>query len=123
MVFGEMVVDQSRKLMSDSSRYVAKMPPPHKMTHGDRIVSRSIMLLECVVEAYNSGVSDKPALIKRANTHLDKLREIVQGCHEDGIYDLSDREHLNREIDSVGRTLGGWSESLSAHDTPLSSQQ
>jgi|WetSurMetagenome_2_1015567.scaffolds.fasta_scaffold158812_2 hypothetical protein len=116
MVLGEMVVDQSRKLMSDSSRYVAKMPPPHKLTHGDRIISRSILLLECVVEAYNSVSSDKPALIKQANTHLDKLREIIQGCSEDGVYDLSDHEHLNREIDSVGRTLGGWSKSLSSHD-------
>lgn len=112
MVLGEMVVDQSRKLMSASSQYVERMPRTHKLTHGDRIISRSILLLECVMEAYHSGSSDKPAHIKRASTHLEKLREIMQGCLEDGVHDSANHEHFNSEIDSIGKTLDGWEESL-----------
>jgi hypothetical protein len=118
MLLGEMVVDQSRKLMSDSSRYVAKMPPTHKIKHGDRIISRSILLLECMVEAYNSSSSDKPVLIKRANTHLDKLRDIMQGCLEDDVHDPSNHARFIREIDSVGRTLGDWGKSIAVPDNP-----
>jgi hypothetical protein len=114
MIIGEMVVDQSRKLMSASSHYVERMPRTHKLTHGDRIISRSILLLECVMEAYHSDSSDKSAHIKRANTHLDKLREIMQGCAEVGVNDPLNHEHIKSEIDSVGRTLGGWEESLYA---------
>jgi hypothetical protein len=113
MVPAETVVGQSRNLMRAFSKYAELMPRAYKFTHGDRIISRSIMVLDCVVEASNSGDSDKPALIEKATNHLDKLREIMQGCLEDGIHDRSRHERYIGEIDAVGKTLGGWSESVS----------
>jgi hypothetical protein len=59
----ETVVDQSRNLLGIIAVYVGKMPRDFKFTIGDRLLNRTIALIENVVEAYYSKVIEKGELI------------------------------------------------------------
>jgi hypothetical protein len=112
----ETVVDQSRKLLEIIAVYVGKMPRDYKFTVGDRLLSRTLSILECVVEAYYSKSMEKNQLIRRANIHLEVLRQILRFCLEHGMHGIAKQEHFTREIETLGRTLGAWAKSITARN-------
>ena len=112
MSTAETVVDQARKFVGIVELYVAKLPRDTKFTLGDRLLGRCVDLLETVTEAYYSARDIKRPLLRRANVHIEVLRQLLRHLHESGRHDLRKHEHFARELDTVGRAIGAWSKSL-----------
>jgi len=118
MSSAETVVDQARKFVGIVDTYVAKMPRDTKFTLGDRLLVRSIDVLEMVTDAYYSPREAKRPLLRRANTQIEVVRQILRLLHETGRHDLRKHEHFSRELDAIGRAVGAWSKSLAAPSAP-----
>jgi len=114
----EHVVDLARGLFGIITAYVAKLPRDMKFTVGDRLVCKCIDILECVTSAYYGPRPERTALIDRANVYLEVIRQILRMLFETSAHSLQKHEHLNREIDELGRRLGAWKKSLVRPDRP-----
>ena len=114
MVLAEAAIGQSRKLMTSFSRHAEHLPRAFKSSHGDRVISRSVMSLDCVVEATSSNDSDASALLEKATSYLDKLRTIVQECLDDGVFDRSKHSEVSSVIEAVEQTLICWSQDIAS---------
>ena len=108
----ETVVEASRRFLRILDEYVVKMPRDRKFTFGDRIINRGIDLLETVVDAYYSPRNLKHQKIAAANIHCEMLRQLLRMLYEQGVHDLKKHEHFTRELDAIGKSLGGWSKSI-----------
>ncbi|OGJ87935.1 MAG: hypothetical protein A2268_01805 [Candidatus Raymondbacteria bacterium RifOxyA12_full_50_37] len=108
----ENVIEKCRSLLGILEMYVSKMPREHKFTMGDRIMHRGIMILEETVEAYYAQRQGKKERVLRINTHLEVLRQLLRLLFERDFHNLQKHEHFIREMDGLGRLLGGWAKSL-----------
>jgi hypothetical protein len=110
----ESAVDLGRKLLGVIDLYVAKLPRDRKFTIGNRLLDRAITVLETVTQAYYSPRNQKAALLASVNINLEMLRQLLRFLFEAKVHDLRKHEHFSREIDELGRAVGGWSKSLKA---------
>ena len=110
----ETVVDKSRKLFSVLDEYVARLPRDRKFTIGDRLLERGLTVMECVVEAFYGPRQAKPPLLKRVNIQLEVIRQLLRFLLESKTHDIKKHEHLNRTIDELGISIGGWLKTLGA---------
>ena len=85
---------------------VEKFPRSHKFVIGDRIETTALDCLERLIEATNA--KSREASLARANLGLDKLRFLFRLAYDLKLVDLRRFEHAAREIDAVGRLIGGW---------------
>ena len=81
-------------------------PKRVRFTFSSRIDALALDVLEDLVEArYTRG---KTAILRRANLRLEKLRVLLRLCHGRRFLAHGAWEHAAREIDEVGRMVGGW---------------
>ena len=83
-----------------------RCPRRQKFLLGDRIQTTALACLEGLVEATFSR--NRARLLHRVNTDLDKLRLLMRLSKELGHLDARRYEHAARQIDEVGRLVGGW---------------
>jgi hypothetical protein len=114
----ESAVDLSRRLLGVVDLYVAKLPRDRKFTIGDRLLVRTITILETVTRSYYSPRSRKADLLTSVNVELEVLRQLLRFLFEAKVHDLRKHEHFSREIDELGRCVGGWIKSLRGSFTP-----
>ena len=108
----ENAVDLSRKLLGVVDAYVAKLSRDRKFTIGNRLLDRTITVLETVAQAYYSPRPQKEVLLTTVNINLEMLRQLLRFLFEAQVHDLRKHEHFSREIDELGRCVGGWLKSL-----------
>ena len=85
---------------------VDKFPRRQKFLLGDRIQATALDVLEHLVEAtYTRGRS---RLLARANLGVEKLRFLFRLATDLRYLDLRRYEHAARNLDEVGRLIGGW---------------
>jgi len=108
----ENAVDLSRKLLGIIDAYVTKLPRERKFTIGNRLLDRSITVLETVTKAYYSPKADKLPLLRSVNTNLEVIRQLLRFLFEVKVHDLRKHEHFLRGIDELGICIGGWIKSL-----------
>lgn len=94
---------------------VEKFPRSQKFSLGDRILDAAYEHLERVIEATYSA--DRAPLLRAANLELEKLRILCRLAMDLGHLDLRQLEHAAREIDAIGRLIGGWMKADAAHKT------
>ena len=63
-------------------------------------------MLEALIEA--TYTRDLRAHLARANLRLEKLRFFFRLAHEQRHLDVRRYDHAARQIDEVGRLVGGW---------------
>lgn len=83
-----------------------KFPKRVRFTLSSRIEALALDVLEDLVEARYAR--PKAAVLRRANLRLEKLRVLLRLCHGRRFLAHGAYEHASREIDEVGRMLGGW---------------
>ncbi len=85
---------------------VEKFPRSQKFLLGDRIQSTAIDVLERLVEA--TYTRDRDRLLVRANLGVEKLRFLFRIAMDLKHLDPRRYEHAARNLDEIGRLVGGW---------------
>ncbi len=83
-----------------------KFPKRVRFTFADRINSLALDIIEDLVEARYSR--DKQPHLRRMNLRLEKLRILLRLCHRLHYLPHQSYEHAMRNLNEVGRMLGGW---------------
>jgi 23S rRNA-intervening sequence protein len=85
---------------------IARFPREQRFLLGDRIQSTALDVLEALIEA--TYTRDRRGHLARANLGLEKLRFFFRLAHEQGHLDARRYEHAARQVNEVGRLVGGW---------------
>lgn len=85
---------------------VEKFPRSQKFTLGDRILGAAYDVLERLIEA--TYARSRRELLLKANLDLQKLRILCRLALDLGHLDTRRFEHAMRQIDTIGRLIGGW---------------
>jgi len=85
---------------------IAGFPRTYRFVLGERIGHLAIDILEYLLEATYTR-HKKPAL-DRANLGLEKLRHLLRSSCELECLSLRQYEHAARQINEIGRMVGGW---------------
>jgi hypothetical protein len=85
---------------------IAKLPRSHKFTLGDRITNLALDTLDLLVQAVYTR--RKLELLKQANLNLERLRYMIRLCYDLKLFSLKGYEYVSREINEVGKQVGGW---------------
>lgn len=86
--------------------HVNKFPRSHKFTLGDRITNLSLDVLMLLVSAQYTR--KKLDLLQEANRKLEQLRYLLRLCKDFKIIDIRRYKYIAREINEVGKLIGGW---------------
>ena len=85
-----------------------KFPKSARFTFASRIDNIGLDLLEHLVQARWAPTAGKAAHLREADLCLAQLRVLLRLSHQRRLLDTRGYEHLARELDAVGRQLGGW---------------
>lgn len=88
---------------------VERFPRSHRFTLGDRIINKKLDILESLIKASYSR--DKKKYLNKANLDLEVLRYLMRLSKDTKILSLRRYEYISREMDELGRQIGGWSRS------------
>ena len=116
------MIDMTRELPAVSKMYdlikwllpqIAKLPRAHKFTLGDRMTNLALDTLELLIQAVYTR--NKRDLLRQANLNLEKMRYLMRLCYDLDLLVLKKYEYVSREINEVGKQVGGW---LKQQNTP-----
>ena len=106
-------------VLEDWSRFVGwlldcteKFPKKARFTFVGRIQNLALDNVERLMEARYAPKSHKSALLDRINLNLEQLRILLRLSHERHYLSPQAYEHSAREIENVGRQVGGWKKGL-----------
>ncbi len=85
---------------------IIKIPRSHRFVLGEKIETTVLHILELLIEA--TYEKEKIAILKRANIQLEKLRYFIRICKDMKFISIKQYEYVSKEIDEVGRLIGGW---------------
>ncbi|MEM1346000.1 MAG: diversity-generating retroelement protein Avd [Pseudomonadota bacterium] len=85
---------------------VEKFPRTQKFLLGDRIQATALDVLERLAEV--TYTRERRRLLHSANLGLQKLRLLLRLAHDLRHLDPRRYEHAARQIDEIGRLVGGW---------------
>jgi predicted kinase len=85
---------------------VDKFPRSQKFLLGDRIQATALDVLERLIEA--TFTRARAALLAAANLGIEKLRLLFRLAHDLKFLDMRRFEHAARQLDEIGRMVGGW---------------
>lgn len=107
----EDIITKTYDLLKYIIPQLAKFPRDQKFILADRIENHLLDFLEEMIEAYYS--KEKLAILKKANFRLEKVRYLIRLAYDFQYFNLKRYELLCKEIDEIGRMVGGWRKSLS----------
>ena len=90
---------------------VEKFPRAQKFTLGDRIVTLSLDILDVLIEA--TYTRKRLPLLQKANVQSEKLRYLIRLCHDFKLLSAKQYAYISKEINEVGKLVGGWIRSQS----------
>lgn len=82
------------------------LPRTQKFLLGDRIQQGAMTVLECLIDATYSR--ERRAALQQANLQLEKMRLLLRLAFDLKYLDMRRYEHAARELDQLGRLIGGW---------------
>jgi len=85
---------------------VEKFPRSQKFLLGDRIQTTAMDILERLIEA--TYTKARAAALQAANLGIEKLRFMFRMATEMQFLDPRRYEHAARNLDEVGKLIGGW---------------
>jgi hypothetical protein len=85
---------------------VEGFPRGFKFTLGDRIITTAMDVLERLIEATYDRERQKP--LNAANLGVEKLRHLFRLAFDLHCLDARRYEHAARQLDDLGRMIGGW---------------
>ena len=100
------VVQRSYDLALWLVRKVEKFPRSFRFSLGDRVVARSLDLLESLVQSAYAG--DKRAALEQAVRNVNSLRLLLRMSADLKLLSLDSHEFASGKLEEVGRMAGGW---------------
>jgi hypothetical protein len=100
------VLTKAYELVRELSARVSDYPRTHKFALGDRTLDTTYTVLDLLLEAKYGR--DKAALLERANLLLERLRFQLRLAHDLRALTPAALGALARQVDEVGRLVGGW---------------
>lgn len=94
---------------------VERLPRAHKFTIGDRLTTRAMSLLECVVESVYT--KDRTQMLRRAQLDIEQMRYLFRLCVDLHLIAEGPYEHAARTLDRIGREIVGWRKAHHAQAT------
>lgn len=91
-----------------------KFPRSQKFLLADRIQSIALDGLERLIQA--TFTRDRRARLDAANLDIEKLRHLFRLAVDLRLLDERRHEHAQRELDAIGRLIGGWRKEAARHD-------
>lgn len=91
-----------------------KFPRSQKFLLGDRIEAIALDALERLIQA--TFTRDRRGLLDAANLDIEKLRHLFRLAVDLRLLDERRHEHAQRELDAIGRMIGGWRREAARHD-------
>ncbi|MBI05868.1 MAG: four helix bundle protein [Rhodospirillaceae bacterium] len=85
---------------------VEKFPRSQRFLLGDRIQGTALDILERLIEA--TYTKRRLTLLGEANLGVEKLRILFRLAMDLKHLDKQRYEHAARELDQIGRLIGGW---------------
>ncbi len=86
--------------------YVDRMPRFYRYTHGEKLINLSLGFLYLIIQS--NGVSDKYSILIKADQELEKIRIHIRLLHNLRSFTEHQYEVLSRELNDIGKQLGGW---------------
>ena len=83
-----------------------RFPKNYRVTLGDRVDRHVLEMLALVQKA--SVRSNKTSLLRELNEGLNVLRALTRLCVDLGCLKGRQYEYASRQIDEIGRQIGGW---------------
>lgn len=102
------VIDRTYELVRWFLGRLAKFPRSHRYGLGQRIESRLFDVLERLVQAKYADRQTKRHMLETVNLDLEVVRMFCRLAHELAILPHKSHEHASREINEIGRMVGGW---------------
>lgn len=88
------------------------IPKRSRYTLGDKIDARFIQVLELLqVASYQNAIEKLPTL-ERALSSIDTLKFLLRIAWELRVFDDKKYATLSKDLDEVGRQVGGWRRGL-----------
>jgi hypothetical protein len=87
-------------------RKVEKFPRSFRFSIGERLIARSLDVLETLVEA--ASASDKRNLLEPAGHRVNSLRYLLRLSGDLGLLSGDSREFAAGKLEEIGRMVGGW---------------
>ncbi len=100
------IFQKSYDLLLRIYKEIHKFPKEYRYSLGQSLQTACLEFLDCIIIA-NSEINKKPHL-KKANTHLDRMRIYIRLCFGLKIIGVKKYEVLSKYVDEVGKMLGGW---------------
>lgn len=94
------------------------MPRTEQFGIGGKVDSLWLELLETVRLALYSKPHEKVVLLEKAILKTDSLRFFLQLCWESGLIANSKFETVGKQVEEVGRMLGGWKKGIITKTSP-----
>jgi hypothetical protein len=91
---------------------VERFPRSQKFLLGDRIQAIALDILEALISA--TYTRDRLGHLARANLGIEKLRFLFRLATALRHLDIRRQEHAARQLDDIGRMIGGWRKSHAA---------
>lgn len=89
------------------SHKTVNYPKTYKYNLGERVNCLFFDILENIIEAqYNT--KKKSYFLRNANINLEKLRFMFRLSKDLQCITLKDYEHASRELNEIGKMVGGW---------------
>ena len=88
------------------NQYVNRMSKLYKYSHGKYLIRLGLSLLYLIVEA--NSVQNKYPFLSKADHELEKIRIHCRLLYDLKAFTTHQYEVLAKEIDEIGKQLGGW---------------
>ena len=98
-------------------KYVDRMPRFYRYTHGEKLINLSLEFLYLIIQA--NSVSKKYPILLRADQELEKIRIHCRLMRDLNSFNAHQYEVLSRELEDIGRQVGGWLKSEFSREKTL----
>lgn len=102
------VIDRTYELVRWFLPHLAKFPRSHRYGLGQRIETRLYETFEALVRAKYSAAAGKREQLNAVNLELEVLRMLCRLAAELAILPHKSHEFAARELNEIGKMVGGW---------------
>jgi hypothetical protein len=96
------------RVLGDLLDRTQRFPKAARFTFAARVDGLALDVLDSLVQARWTPPIEKAAHLRAADLGVARLRVLLRLCHARRLLDTRGWEHMSRELDEVGRMLGGW---------------
>ena len=103
------VISKTYDFVKWSAEHTSRFPRNHRFVLGERMERNLYDLLELLIQAKYNKV--RQGLLQQANLKLEVLRFQVRLAHDLQCLRSNSYGHAAKQIDEIGRLIGGWMKS------------